>query len=62
MKPIIQPVERDLIRRELTADKFLRPTNKAHNEIYVITAHNSPHVDFGDDFHRIFPINPAFGI
>lgn len=44
MKPIIQPVEREILKKELTEDKFLRPTNKAHNEIYVITAHNSPNV------------------
>ncbi len=44
MKPIIPPVDREILKKELTEDKFLRPTNKAHNEIYVITAHNSPNV------------------
>lgn len=44
MKPIIEPVDRELIKNELTPDKFLRPTNKAHNEIYVIDAHTSPNV------------------
>lgn len=44
MKPIIAPVDKDILVSELTADKFLRPTNKAHNEIFVITAHNSPNV------------------
>ncbi len=44
MKEIIAPVERKLLKEELSKDKFLRPTNKAHNEIYVIDAHTSPHV------------------
>jgi len=44
MKPIIPPIDREILKKELTVDKFLRPTNKAHNEIYVITAHNSPNV------------------
>jgi hypothetical protein len=44
MKPIIAPIAKEMLKQELTADKFLRPTNKAHNEIYVVTAHNSPNV------------------
>ena len=44
MKPIIPPIDREILKKELTEDKFLRPTNKAHNKIYVITAHNSPNV------------------
>ena len=44
MKPIIPPIDRKILKEELTPDKFLRPTNKAHNEIYVITAHDSPNV------------------
>lgn len=44
MKPIIAPIAKEILRQELSLDKFLRPTNKAHNEIYVITAHNSPNV------------------
>lgn len=44
METIIAPIERELIKSELTAEKFLRPTNKANNDIYVITAHNSPNV------------------
>lgn len=44
MKPIIAPVAKDILISELTKDLFLRPTNKAHNEIYVVTAHNAPNV------------------
>ena len=41
---IIQPVSKELLKKELTPDKQLRMTNKSHNEIYVITAHNAPAV------------------
>jgi hypothetical protein len=41
-KEIIPPVDRALIKAELKHEKFLRKTNKANNEIYVITAHGSP--------------------
>lgn len=44
MKPIIAPIDREILKKELSPDKFLRPTNKAHNEIYVVTAHNAPNV------------------
>lgn len=44
MKPIIEAVPREEIERELTADKKIRNTNKAHNEIYVVTAADSPAV------------------
>ena len=44
MKQLIQPIDRETLKAELTADKFLRPTNKASNQIYIITAHNSPNV------------------
>lgn len=41
-KPIIDPVKTELIEQELTAERLLRRTNKANNEIYVVDAHNSP--------------------
>ena len=43
-QPIIQPIDKQILRSELTPDKQLRLTNKSHNEIYVITAHNAPNV------------------
>ena len=43
-KPIIPPVDRALLKAELTQEKFLRKTNKANNEIYVFTAHTSPNL------------------
>ena len=39
---IIAPIDRQLIKAELTQERFLRTTNKAGNEIYIINAHNSP--------------------
>lgn len=44
MKTVIDRVDRGLIKSELTPGKFLRPTNKAQNEIYIITAHDSPNI------------------
>jgi hypothetical protein len=42
MKPLIDPVSRELIESELTPAHFLRNTNSAGNKIYVITAADSP--------------------
>lgn len=44
MENIIAPIDKRLIRAELTRDKFLRKTNKANNEIYIVTHHNAPNV------------------
>lgn len=44
MKEIIPPVEKQLLQAELTATRFIRPTNKAGNEIYDIAAHEAPNV------------------
>ncbi len=41
---IIQPIDKQLLKSELTPDRQLRMTNKSHNEIYVVTAHNAPNV------------------
>ena len=41
---IIQPIDKELLKQELTPERQLRMTNKSHNEIYVITAHNAPNV------------------
>ncbi|MDR2775485.1 MAG: GNAT family N-acetyltransferase [Tannerella sp.] len=42
MQNIIAPVDKKLIKSELTPDKRLRSTNKSNNDIYIITAHDSP--------------------
>ena len=43
-QPIIQPINKELLKSELTPDRQLRMTNKSHNEIYIVTAHNAPNV------------------
>ena len=44
MENIIEPVDRKLLEAELTPDRFLRKTNIAGNDIYMIDAHNAPNV------------------
>jgi hypothetical protein len=44
MKPIIPPVDRELLEMELTEDKLLRKTNNGNNLLYVITHHDSPNI------------------
>ncbi|MDE5674005.1 MAG: GNAT family N-acetyltransferase [Muribaculaceae bacterium] len=44
MEKIIDPVDRELIMRELTHDKLLRHANKGDNEVYVVDAFNAPSV------------------
>ncbi len=43
-KDIILPVDRLLLKAELGKDKFFRKTNNAGNELYIVTAHDSPQV------------------
>ena len=42
MEAVIQPVDRGLLIRELTEDKFIRETRKGNNLLYEITAADSP--------------------
>jgi len=44
MEKIIDPVPVELLKAELTPDKKLEDTNKGHNELYVVTWHDSPNV------------------
>ena len=44
MQNIIPPVDKELLKSELTPDKQLRSTNKSNNEIYIVDYHNSPNV------------------
>ena len=41
---IIQPISKALLKKELTPERQLRMTNKSHNEIYIVTAHEAPNV------------------
>jgi len=42
MENIIEPISKELLRAELTPEKLLRKTNKANNELYVLTHHDAP--------------------
>ena len=44
MEPIISPVDRELLRGELTPERKVRDTNKARNEIYVFCAAECPNL------------------
>jgi hypothetical protein len=44
MENIISPIDRAVIKAELTKDKFLRNSNYANNEIYVISHFDSPNI------------------
>ena len=44
MEDIIAPIDKEILKSELTQERRLRFTNKSHNEIYVVTAHNAPNV------------------
>ena len=44
MEEIIAPIDKEILKSELTEDKRMRFTNKSNNEIYVVTAHDAPNV------------------
>lgn len=44
MRHIIEPLSSEDLKKELTPNKFVRPTNFGKNEIYIVTAHDSPNV------------------
>jgi hypothetical protein len=44
MKPIIPPLDRKVLEKELTEEKFFRRTNNGNNMLYVITQHDSPNL------------------
>jgi hypothetical protein len=44
MNDILAPVNKALIKTELTKERFVRLTRKGENEIYIIDQHNAPNV------------------
>ena len=44
MQDIISPIPRALLKAELTPERRLRHTNKAGNEIYIVTWQQAPNV------------------
>ena len=43
-QPIIKPIDKQLLKSELTPECQLRMTNKSHNKIFIVTAHEAPNV------------------
>jgi hypothetical protein len=41
---VIPPIDKKLIKEELTDDIFFKPTKKGNREIYITTAHRSPNI------------------
>ncbi len=44
MEQIIEPIDKSLVEKELTEDKFVRETNNGDNLLYIITANDSPNI------------------
>ena len=44
MEIIIDPIDRKLLKAELTPERRLRHTNKSNNDIYIVTWQDSPNV------------------
>ena len=44
MERIIDPIDRDILKKELSQDCYLRTTRKGSNEIYAVNIHNAPNV------------------
>ncbi len=44
MEQVIQPIAKEILRAELTPEKFVRYTNNGGNKLYVVTAHDSPNI------------------
>lgn len=44
MEEIIAPIDRQLIKAELTRDAFLRYTNNGNNEVYLVNYHSAPNI------------------
>ncbi|WP_026952358.1 GNAT family N-acetyltransferase [Algoriphagus mannitolivorans] len=42
--PIIPPVSKELLKSELTPERFLRYTNNGNNLVYLVNHHNAPNV------------------
>ena len=44
MKEIISPIDKAILKSELTPERFLRSTRKGNNEIYIFTATECPNL------------------
>ncbi|HEY9082488.1 MAG TPA: GNAT family N-acyltransferase [Vicingaceae bacterium] len=41
---MMAPVDRDVLEKELTPERFIKKTNKGDNDIYIVNYHNAPNV------------------
>ncbi|MBK7174067.1 MAG: GNAT family N-acetyltransferase [Bacteroidales bacterium] len=44
VKDVIPPVDKEILAKELTADKFVKATNSGNNEIFIVNHKNAPNV------------------
>lgn len=44
MEPIIGSIDKNILKSELTEERFVRITRKGDNEIYIVNHHNAPNV------------------
>jgi len=44
MQEVIAPVDRELIKAELTKEAFVRYTNNGNNEVYLVNYHSAPNI------------------
>jgi hypothetical protein len=44
MEQIIEPIDKELLVKELTPEKFVRDTNNGGNLLYIVTANDSPNI------------------
>ncbi|MBP7506655.1 MAG: GNAT family N-acetyltransferase [Prolixibacteraceae bacterium] len=44
MKNIVSKIPVNILEKELTPEKFMRNTNKGGNQIFIVTAHDSPNI------------------
>lgn len=44
MEPIIEAIDREILKSELTEERFVRTTRKGENEIYIVNQHNAPNI------------------
>jgi len=44
MQEIIDPIDRNILEKELTPERFVKQTNSGNNEIYIVSYNNAPNV------------------
>ena len=44
MQELIAPVDKKVLKKELTEERFIRHVNNGDNQIYLLNHHNAPNV------------------